>query len=88
MTRRISPSTVLTTGLCLASVAFLVGQETFATMLARDKAGKSGIMARQLALLEERYDLQRRVSPQVAMHRGKPVPVGPPALADVPGAMT
>src|SRR5438046_3071380 len=33
----------------------LTGQESFATMMAKDKAGKAKVMARQQALLEERY---------------------------------
>jgi cytochrome c peroxidase len=57
----------------------LIGQETFAAMMARDKAAKAGIMARQKALLEERYDLTRRVDDKVTMTRGKPIPVGPTA---------
>ena len=39
----------------------LMGQETFEAMLAKDKAGKAAVMTRQQALLEERYDLKRRV---------------------------
>src|SRR5207248_2383264 len=35
------------------------------------------IVARQKKLLEERYDLSARVSDQVKMTRGKPIPVGP-----------
>jgi cytochrome c peroxidase len=36
-------------------------------------------MTRQMALLNERYDLSRRVSNDVTMFRGKPIPVGPTA---------
>jgi cytochrome c peroxidase len=57
----------------------ILGQETFAQMVARDKAGKDAVMARQKALLEERYDLMRRVHETVKMTRGKPIPVGPTA---------
>ncbi len=57
----------------------ILGEETFAQVMARDKAGKDAIMARQNALLEERYDLVRKVDPKVKMTRGKPVPVGPTA---------
>jgi cytochrome c peroxidase len=57
----------------------IIGQESFDTMMAKDKAGKAAVMARQKALLEERYDLSRRVDPKVTMTRGKPVPVGPTA---------
>src|SRR5262249_7926442 len=54
-------------------------QETFQKMLADDKANKEKVMARQRALLEERYDLSRRVDDTVKMSRGKPIPVGPTA---------
>jgi cytochrome c peroxidase len=57
----------------------LVGQESFASMVAKDKAGKAGVMARQRKLLEERYDLSVHVDPEVKMTRGKPIPVGPAA---------
>jgi cytochrome c peroxidase len=57
----------------------LVGKQTFAKMMAADKAAKADIMARQLALLEERYDLKRRVDEKCTMTRGKPIPVGPTA---------
>jgi cytochrome c peroxidase len=57
----------------------LIGKETFAQMLAKDKAGKAKVMARQKALLEERYDLTKRVDVKNAMTRGKPIPVGPTA---------
>ena len=55
----------------------LLGQDTFEQMMARDKAGKAAVMARQRKLLEERYDLSVRVSDRVKMSRGKPIPVGP-----------
>jgi len=55
----------------------LVGQESFASMMAKDKKDKAGIMGRQNKLLEERYDLTARPDPQVKMTRGKPIPVGP-----------
>ena len=64
----------------------LVGQETFAVMMARDKAGKASVVARQQALLQERYDLTRRVHDKVKMVRGKPIPVGP--TAKLPTGMT
>jgi uncharacterized secreted protein with C-terminal beta-propeller domain len=37
-------------------------KEPFATMMARMKAAKPAIMQRQMALLNERYDLSKRVS--------------------------
>ena len=55
----------------------LLGQETFEKMMAQDKAEKAAVMARQKKLLEERYDLSARVTDQVTMSRGKPIPVGP-----------
>src|SRR4051812_28915399 len=55
----------------------LLGQESFANMMAKDKAAKQGVMARQQKLLEERYDLSVKVDPNVKMTRGKPIPVGP-----------
>jgi cytochrome c peroxidase len=64
----------------------LLGQESFEQMHAKDKAEKAAVMARQKALLEERYDLSVRVSDRVKMSRGKPIPVGP--AARLPAAMT
>src|SRR5882672_2638533 len=55
----------------------ILGQETFKEVLARDKANKEVIMARQKKLLEERYNLTRKVHDKVYMSRGKPIPVGP-----------
>jgi cytochrome c peroxidase len=54
-------------------------KESFATILARMKAAKGGVMQRQMALLNERYDLTKRVTDEVKMSRGKPLPVGPAA---------
>jgi cytochrome c peroxidase len=64
----------------------LLGQETYATVMARDKAAKDAVMARQKALLEERYDLTPRVADKVTMTRGKPIPVGP--AVKLPQGMT
>jgi cytochrome c peroxidase len=55
----------------------LLGQEPFQKMMAKDKADKEAVMARQQKLLAERYDLSKKVSDQVKMSRGKPIPVGP-----------
>jgi cytochrome c peroxidase len=55
----------------------LVGQETFANMMAKDKANKAAVLARQKALLEERYNLAKKVDGKVTMYRGKPIPIGP-----------
>jgi cytochrome c peroxidase len=57
----------------------LLGQESFHAMLVKDKADKPAVMERQQRLLEERYDLSRRVDDRVKMSRGKPIPVGPTA---------
>jgi cytochrome c peroxidase len=55
----------------------LLGKESFQAVLARDKADKNSVMARQRKLLEERYDLASRPDNKVTMSRGKPIPVGP-----------
>ena len=57
----------------------LLGKETFQEVLTRDKADKESVMARQMKLLEERYDLTSRPDPKVTMSRGKPIQVGPTA---------
>ena len=50
--------------------------ETFAAIMARMSAAKPDIMKRQMALLEERYDLSNRPAPGVTMSRNKPVQQG------------
>jgi len=57
----------------------LLGKETFQDVMARDKAEKAAVMARQKQVLEERYDLTNRPDPKITMSRGKPIPVGPTA---------
>jgi cytochrome c peroxidase len=64
----------------------LIGKETFAQRLAKDKAGKAKFRARQMALLADRYDLTKRVDEKNTMTRGKPIPVGP--AAKLPEGMT
>ncbi len=54
-------------------------EEPFEVVRARDKAAKSSVMAAHRRLLEQRYDLSRRVDENVKMTRGKPIPVGPTA---------
>ncbi len=54
-------------------------EEPFEVVRARDKAAKAGVAAAHQRLLEERYDLSRRVDESVRMTRGKPIPVGPTA---------
>src|SRR5712671_7603692 len=56
-----------------------VNEEPFNVVRARDKANKAGVMAAHQRLLEERYNLTRRVDDNVRMTRGKPIPVGPTA---------
>src|SRR5580704_1716900 len=56
-----------------------VVEEPLSVVMARDKAAKSRVMAAHMKLLEERYDLSRRVDAKVTMSRGKPIPVGPTA---------
>jgi cytochrome c peroxidase len=55
----------------------ILGQQSFEAMMAKDKAAKDSITARQRKLLEERYDLSVRTDLKVKMSRGKPIPVGP-----------
>jgi cytochrome c peroxidase len=55
----------------------LLGKESFERQMAKDKADKPGVMARQRALLEGRYDLASRPDNAVHMTRGKPIQVGP-----------
>ncbi len=64
----------------------LQGKESFQAMMARDKADKDGVMARQKALLEERYDLTSRPDAKLTMPRGKPIQVGP--TTKLPEGMT
>ncbi len=56
-----------------------VVEEPFEVVRARDKAAKAGVMAAHQRLLEQRYDLGRRVDDNIRMTRGKPIPVGPTA---------
>ncbi|HEX9426067.1 MAG TPA: hypothetical protein VF899_22710 [Pyrinomonadaceae bacterium] len=56
-----------------------VVEEPFEVVRARDKAAKSRVNAAAQKLLEQRYDLRRRVDESVRMTRGKPIPVGPTA---------
>ncbi len=54
-------------------------EEPFEVVLRRDKANRPRVMAAARKLLEDRYDLSRRVDPNVKMTRGKSIPVGPTA---------
>ncbi|RJP68058.1 MAG: cytochrome B6 [Candidatus Abyssobacteria bacterium SURF_17] len=51
-------------------------EEDFTSIMARMKAAKAEVMKRQMALLEERYDLSNRPAKGVTMSRGKPVQEG------------
>jgi cytochrome c peroxidase len=62
-----------------SSYAPVVIKESFETIMVRMKAARDGIMKRQMDLLNQRYDLSKRVSSDVTMSRGKPLPVGPTA---------
>ena len=64
----------------------LLGKESFAAVMARDKTDKATVMARQQKLLDERYDLAPHPDKKVTMSRGKPIPVGP--AARLPEGMT
>src|SRR5467141_802336 len=56
-----------------------VNEEPFEVVRARDKRNKAGVMAAHQKLLDDRYNLTRRVDDSVHMTRGKPIPVGPTA---------
>jgi cytochrome c peroxidase len=57
----------------------LLGQTSLEAVMAKDKADKPSVMARQKSLLEERYDLKPRPDDRVHMPHGKPIQVGPAA---------
>jgi cytochrome c peroxidase len=57
----------------------LLGQQTYADMMAKDKADKAAVMARQTRLLAQRYNLADHPDPALKMTRGKPIQVGPAA---------
>jgi cytochrome c peroxidase len=54
----------------------VVIQEEFDAIMKRMTAAKADVMKRQMALLEERYDLSNRPAQGVTMSRGKPVQAG------------
>ena len=62
-----------------SSYAPVVIKESFETILVRMKGAKDTVMKRQMDLLNERYDLSKRVTNEVTMSRGKPLPIGPTA---------
>ncbi len=59
-----------------SSYAPVVAQEDFAAIKARMEAAKDEVMARQMALLNDRYDMTDRPSQAITMSGGKPVQVG------------
>jgi cytochrome c peroxidase len=59
-----------------SSYSPVVISEDFASVMARMSAAKAGIMQRQKALLEERYDLSQRPAAGVIMSRGKAIQAG------------
>jgi cytochrome c peroxidase len=61
-------------------------QEDFAAVLARMSAAKAEVMRKQLALLEERYDLSDRPASGATMARGKAVQEG--VRVKLPSGMT
>lgn len=61
-------------------------KESFASIMARMKAEKPAVEARQKALLERRYDLSNRPASGVTMSRGKPIQEG--VRARLPGGVT
>jgi len=69
-----------------SSYAPVVIKEDFKTTMNRMKAKKPEIMARQKALLEERYDLSDRPATGVTMTRGKAVQEG--VRVKLPAGMT
>lgn len=69
-----------------SSYAPVVIKEDFKTTLNRMKAEKPKVMARQKALLEERYDVSNRPAKGVTMTGGKPVQEG--VRVKLPAGMT
>jgi len=59
-----------------SSYAPVVIEESFDTILARMKAEKPKVMARQMELLKKRYDLSDKPAKGVTMTRGKPIQEG------------
>jgi len=54
-------------------------EEPFEKVMAHDKSQKSMVMKRHMDMLNERYDLSKKVTTEVTMSKGKPLPVGPTA---------
>lgn len=60
--------------------------KTFKEVMQQDVEEKPDVMAKQQALLKERYSLDPKLDPNVTMSRGKPLCVGP--TARLKGGMT
>lgn len=77
-----------------SSYAPVVDKETFAATLKRMSDGKPGVMAKQMKVLEERYDLANRAASGATMSRSKAIQEGvrtklpPGATWDSLGAMS
>jgi cytochrome c peroxidase len=69
-----------------SSFSPVVIEEEFSRIMERMRAEKPGVMKKQMALLEERYDLGNRPIPGVTMTRGKPVQSG--VRVKLPAGMT
>ena len=54
-------------------------EEPFEEVMKKDLAAKPGRMKRHMELLNGRYDLSKKVTDEVTMSGGKPLPVGPTA---------
>lgn len=64
----------------------VVIKEDFATIMNRMKSAKPEVMKRQMALLNQRYDLSNRPAQGVTMSKGKPVQEG--VRVKLPGGVT
>jgi len=59
-----------------SSYQFPVAEEDFASFFKTISADKPGVRARQMNVLNERYDLSDHPDPNAKMSRGKPVQAG------------
>ena len=60
----------------MSSYSPVVITESFEAVKSRMAKAKDGVMKRQMELLNKRYDLSDRSSPEVTMSRGKPIQEG------------
>ena len=70
----------------MSSYSPVVIKESFETIMARMSAAKSGVMKRQMDLLNQRYDLSDRPAEGITMSGGKPIQEG--VRATLPEGMT